>query len=85
MENKNNFFLPKNLCEIQVRILLVCALYSIKYGIIKPLTDIPQSEMALFNALEWWLMFQFSLLCIIDDQKSSFKSDIAVNKSGVAL
>jgi hypothetical protein len=29
---KNNFF-AKNYCEIQVRTILICALYSIKYGI----------------------------------------------------
>jgi hypothetical protein len=31
LENKNNFFV-KNHCEIQVHTILVCALYSIKYG-----------------------------------------------------
>ena len=29
---KNKIFFSKNHCEIQVRNLLVCALYSIKYG-----------------------------------------------------
>ncbi len=31
LKNKNNFF-AKNYCEIQVRTILVCTLYSIKYG-----------------------------------------------------
>ncbi len=31
LENKNNFF-AKNHCEIQERTILVCTLYSIKYG-----------------------------------------------------
>jgi hypothetical protein len=31
-ENILEFFLPKNHCEIQVRIILECALYSLKYG-----------------------------------------------------
>jgi hypothetical protein len=29
---KQKYFFDKNHCEIQVRIILVCALYSIKYG-----------------------------------------------------
>ncbi len=33
LKNKNNFF-ATNHCEIQVRTILVCALYSIKYGIL---------------------------------------------------
>ncbi len=28
------FFFAKNHCEIQVRTILVCALYSIKYGVL---------------------------------------------------
>ncbi len=32
LKNKNNFF-AKNHCEIQVRTILVCTLYSIEYGI----------------------------------------------------
>jgi hypothetical protein len=32
---KNDFFFAKNHCEIQVSTILVCALYSIKYGIIQ--------------------------------------------------
>jgi hypothetical protein len=31
LKNKNNFF-AKNHCEIQVRTILVCTLYLIKYG-----------------------------------------------------
>jgi hypothetical protein len=31
LKNKNNIF-AKNHCEIKVRTILVCALYSIKYG-----------------------------------------------------
>jgi hypothetical protein len=31
LKNRNNFF-AKNHCEIQVRTILVCALYLIKYG-----------------------------------------------------
>jgi hypothetical protein len=33
LKNKNNFF-AKNQCEIQLSTKLVCALYSIKYGIL---------------------------------------------------
>ncbi len=32
LKNKNNFF-SKNRCEIQVRTILICTLYSIKYSI----------------------------------------------------
>ncbi len=46
LKNKNNFY-AKNHCEIKLRIILVCALYSIKYG--KQL----KKELIEFNTKEF--------------------------------
>ncbi len=44
LKNKN---FAKNHCEIQVRTILVCALYSIKYGTCK-LVNVPFGQLAIF-------------------------------------
>jgi hypothetical protein len=55
LKNKNNF-LVKNHCEIQVRTILVCTLYSIKYGTLKTvlvkwvgLPELPLIVMFIFE------------------------------------
>ncbi len=39
LEKLKNFFFVKNHCEIQVRTMLVCTLYAIKYGTFKRYKD----------------------------------------------
>jgi len=50
--DKQNYFFAKNHCEIQVRTILVCTLYSIKYGI----TLAPSFVKVIF-CVRWIVLF----------------------------
>jgi hypothetical protein len=53
---QKNIFFAKNHCEIQLRTILVCALYAIKYGIVNNL--VPCVLNLMFNfILRWHLGF----------------------------
>ncbi len=59
LKNKN-IFVAKNDCEIQVRTILVCTLYSIKYGIVSnPLSEEQCLLQSVFNDAGYSNQFLF--------------------------
>jgi hypothetical protein len=55
---EKNFFFDKNYYEIQVHTILVCALYSIKYGkCYSYFTDVTSMKLLLFPSFQFYFVY----------------------------